>query len=143
MSRADTRRIRGALSGGVAAGAEAAAARFAERAGREGLVDVAYARFDSPLGSGRLAATERGLVAVALPNVGEDEFLAQLAAGVSPRVLELPARLDGARRELDEYFDGRRRAFELELDWRLVHPGFYGRVLRATAKLPYGVTASY
>ena len=80
---------------------------------------------------------------VALPNEGARRPLERLAADVSPRILELPGRLDEARRELDEYFAGRRREFDLELDWRLVRPGFYGRVLRETAKLPFGVTTSY
>jgi methylated-DNA-[protein]-cysteine S-methyltransferase len=82
-------------------------------------------------------------VGVALPGRSEDAFLAELAGGVSPRVLELPQRLDEARRELDEYFAGRRTRFELPLDWSLVSSGFYGRVLKQTAKLPYGVTATY
>jgi methylated-DNA-[protein]-cysteine S-methyltransferase len=143
MSRVGSGEVGGALGAGVATEARAAAARFAERALREGLVDVAYASFESPLGTGRVAATERGVVAVSLPSLDQEGFLARLAGEVSPRVLEAPTRLERARRELDEYFEGRRQAFELELDWRLVRPGFYGRVLRATARLPYGVTASY
>jgi methylated-DNA-[protein]-cysteine S-methyltransferase len=143
VSGTDLNEIGGALRVGVSRAAEGAAARFAVRAGDEGLFDVAYATVDSPLGRCRVATTKRGIVAVSLPNFAEDEFLARLTAGVSPRVLELPGPLDRARRELDEYFHGRRRGFDLALDWRLVPPGFYGRVLRATAKLPYGVTASY
>ncbi len=142
MSRVDAKQVSRVLGGELDDGAARATRRFAERADREGLVDVAYASFDSPLGVGHLAATERGIVSIALPNLGEEAFLDQLIE-VSPRVLELPARLDPARRELDQYFAGRRREFELELDWRLVRPGFSGRVLRETAKLPYGVTASY
>lgn len=119
------------------------AARVAARAESEGLVDVAYATYDSPFGTGHVAATARGVVAVALPNRGEDSFLEEIAAGISPRVLSLPSRLDGARRELDEYFAGRRQEFSLSLDWRLVRGGFYGRVLRATARLPFGATSTY
>ena len=77
-----------------------AAARLIARAEAEGLVDVAYTSYDSPLGTGHIAATSRGLVSVGLPNIEADAFLALLANGVSPRVLELPARLDDARREL-------------------------------------------
>jgi methylated-DNA-[protein]-cysteine S-methyltransferase len=145
MTDATTERIAAALGAGADLGeaAEVAVTRVAERAEREGLADVAYAPYDSPLGPGLVAATDRGLVAVALPNRDADDFLTQLAAGVSPRVLELPARLDRVRRELDEYFAGRRREFDLGLDWSLVPPGFYGRVLRATAKLPYGTTSTY
>ena len=98
--------------------------------------DVAFAGFESPVGSGWVAATDRGIVSIALPNRDRDEFLADLAAGVSPRVLEAPGRLDGPRRQLDEYFTGARRRFELELDWRLVHSDFYSRVLHETARLP-------
>ena len=144
MTDATSERIAAALERApTGEAAEVAVTRVAERAEREGLADVAYAPYDSPLGPGLVAATDRGLVAVALPNRDADDFLTQLAAGVSPRVLELPARLDRARRELDEYFAGRRREFDLGLDWSLVPPGFYGRVLRATARLPYGTTSTY
>jgi methylated-DNA-[protein]-cysteine S-methyltransferase len=117
--------------------------RLAARANQEGLVDVAYATVDTPLGTGLVAATPRGLVRVALPNEPIENVLAQLAEGVSPRVLEFPTRLDEARRELDEYFEGRRDRFELPLDWRLSHPGFYRRVLRATARVPFGEVITY
>lgn len=144
MTADDTTDIGRVFGGGdLVVAAERAADALAVRAEREGLADVAFARYESPLGTGLVAATDRGVVSVALPGREEAEFLEGLAAGISPRLLELPARLDSARRELDEYFMGRRDAFDLELDWRLVRPGFMRRVLSATARLPYGVTASY
>jgi methylated-DNA-[protein]-cysteine S-methyltransferase len=118
------------------------AARVAERAEREGLLDVAYALADSPLGPLLVAATDRGLVMIAYATEGFDERLALLAREVSPRVLEAPRRLDRARRELDEYFAGRRRAFDLPVDWSLVR-GFAREVLRATAAIPYGGWSTY
>jgi methylated-DNA-[protein]-cysteine S-methyltransferase len=143
MNRTDEIRISSALGAGIADDAAAAAARFAELADREGLADVAYASYESPLGTGHVAATARGVVAVGLPNRSAEQFLDELATDVSRRVLELPGRLDVARRELDQYFEGRRKDFDLDLDWRLVRAGFASRVLRATAKLPFGVTATY
>lgn len=145
MSRADViaPEITRLFGEGTESGAAAAARRFAERADTEGLADVAYASCDSPFGVVHIAVTTRGLVSVALPNRSEDEFLLELAREISPRVLELPGRLDRVRRELDEYFSGARRAFDLELDWRLVRSGFYRRVLNETAKLPFGVTSTY
>ena len=113
------------------------------RADTEGLLDVAYATLDTPLGTAMVAATPRGLVRLALPNEDPDRVLTSLAADVSPRLLEYPARLDEARRELDEYFQHRRDHFELALDWRLSHPGFYRRVLRATARVPFGEVITY
>ena len=143
MSALEPGSLKRILGAEIEAEAEAAAKRLGERADAEQLAEVAFAPFDSPLGTGHVAATERGLVAVALPNFALDAFLDQLAAGISPRVLELPRRVDRARRELDEYFEGTRKSFDLPLDWSLVRPGFYGQVLRETARLPFGVTATY
>ncbi|MGH2887448.1 MAG: methylated-DNA--[protein]-cysteine S-methyltransferase [Solirubrobacteraceae bacterium] len=107
------------------------------------LLDVAYATLDSPLGRLLLATTPHGLIRLAyIDYTDEDVVLADLATHVSPRILTAPRRLDEPRRELDEYFAGRRRQFELPLDWRLTH-GFARRVLEATAKIPYGATATY
>ena len=114
--------------------------RLAERAAAEGLLDVAYAGVDSPLGPLTVASTPRGLVRVAyLP---PDQVAEELAAKLSPRVLEVPARLDEVRRELDEYFAGRRRDFGLEIDWSLTR-GFTRRVLQETARIDYGELRSY
>ena len=116
---------------------------IAEVAAAAGLLDVAYARLDSPLGPLLLAATPAGLVRIAyLDNGEETAVLAALAARVSPRVLAAPRKLDRPRRELDEYFGGRRRHFDLALDWRLMGD-FARRVLTATAAIPYGSVLSY
>jgi methylated-DNA-[protein]-cysteine S-methyltransferase len=114
-----------------------------ERAEREGLVDVAYTSVDSPLGPLTVAATPTGLVRVAYTSYRpEEEVLEDLARRISPRVLEAPARLDRVRRELDEYFEGRRTDFDLPIDWSLTK-GFTRRVLNATAHIPYGELGTY
>lgn len=112
------------------------------RAAGEGLLDVAYTSTDSPFGPLLLASTKRGLIRVGLPNQDPDQLLAELAERVSPRVLEAPAELDEARRELDLYFAGKLDHFDLPLDWRL-SSGFRQRVLRAIDRIPYGQTRSY
>ena len=116
--------------------------RLGARATSEGLVDVAYAQVDSPLGPLTVAATERGLVQLAYPELPLDQVLQRLADVVSPRVLEAPARLDPVRRQLDEYFEGRRRRFETPVDWALT-AGFFRRVLQATARIGYGQVRTY
>lgn len=116
--------------------------QLSERAAAEGLLDVAYASVDSPFGPLLIAATSRGLVKVGLPSYDEDETLQDLAARISPRVLEAPARLDEVRRQLDGYFSGRLHAFDLPLDWQL-SKGFRLRALRAIDRIPYGKTRSY
>jgi methylated-DNA-[protein]-cysteine S-methyltransferase len=116
--------------------------RFAERAHEEGLLDVAYANIDSPFGPLLLAATPRGLVRLNLPTYDPEETLEELAARVSPRVLEAPTRLDRARRELDLYFEGKLTEFDLPIDWQLTD-GFRKKVQRAINRIPYGQTRSY
>ena len=46
------------------------------------------------------------------------------------------------RRELDEYFEGRRTAFDVPVDWVLAR-GFAREVLRATARIGFGETGTY
>jgi methylated-DNA-[protein]-cysteine S-methyltransferase len=115
--------------------------RFAVRAAAEGLVEVAYATMDSPVGTLLVATTDAGVVRIGF--AGEvDDVLDDLARRVSPRVLRRPDRLDGARRELDEYFAGRRTEFEMPLDRTLIGP-FGRRVLGRTSQIPYGQVAAY
>jgi methylated-DNA-[protein]-cysteine S-methyltransferase len=108
-----------------------------------GILDVAYATTDSPLGPLLLASTEQGLVRVAYLDFADRETVLQsLADRVSPRMLEAPRRLDGPRRELDDYFGGRRRTFDLPLDRRLMSD-FMRRVLSATSAIPFGSVSTY
>lgn len=116
--------------------------RLADAAAREGLLDVAYRTVDSPIGSLLLAATERGLVRVAFASEEHDTVLQRLADRLSPRVLEAPARLDEAARELDEYFAGRRHSFDLPLDLAL-STGFRRTVLHHLPDIAFGHTKTY
>jgi methylated-DNA-[protein]-cysteine S-methyltransferase len=123
-------------------GVSEAAERFAARAAEEGLLDVAYAVVDSPLGKLLAARTKRGLVELAYGGEQPDPMLEELSTKLSPRVLEAPARLDDVRRQLEEYFEGKRTSFEVPLDWSL-SKGFTQRILQATAKVPFGELATY
>jgi methylated-DNA-[protein]-cysteine S-methyltransferase len=115
----------------------------AERAAAEGLADVAYGWADSPFGELLVAATPRGLVRLAYEYEQPEHVLEELAGSISPRVLELPGRLDEVRRELEEYFVGRRHRFDVPVDWAQVLEGFGRRVLRATAQVPFGRVTTY
>jgi methylated-DNA-[protein]-cysteine S-methyltransferase len=117
-------------------------ARLVADAEHEGLLDVAYRTIGTPVGELLLAATERGLVRVAYPSEDHAAVLARLASAVSPRILRAPSRLDSAARQLDEYFAGRLRTFDLPLDLRLAH-GFRRDVLAHLPAIPYGRTESY
>jgi methylated-DNA-[protein]-cysteine S-methyltransferase len=122
--------------------AAAAAARFAARFGAQ--ADVGYAELDSPVGPLVVAGTRRGLARVAYADFhgGVDAVLDELAETLSPRILEDRARLATVARELEEYFEGRRTAFDVPLDWGLTK-GFGRRILQATADIPFGATSTY
>jgi methylated-DNA-[protein]-cysteine S-methyltransferase len=110
--------------------------RFREAALREGLVDVRYDIVDSPIGNLFLASTDRGLCRISFWPDGMEETLART---FGPRVLRSP--LDEVHRELDEYFDGTRREFDLPIDLRVAP--FHADVLAELARVPYGRTETY
>ncbi|MDQ2690186.1 MAG: methylated-DNA--[protein]-cysteine S-methyltransferase [Chloroflexota bacterium] len=116
--------------------------RVRRRAADEGLVDVAYGTYDSPLGPITVFVTPRGLVRLSYAGEPIGAQLQELADVISPRVLGSTRLTDAVRRELDEYFDGRRRRFDVPVDWRLLR-GFRAEVLRATARIPFGGVSSY
>jgi methylated-DNA-[protein]-cysteine S-methyltransferase len=131
------------LRAGVPTDPTADLAAALARAEADGLVDVAYATTDSPIGPLLVAATDAGLVRLAFEREDDDDVLQELATRIAPRVVASPGRLDEVRRELDEYFDGRRDHFELPLDWRL-SSGFRKSVLEHLyADVAYGQTVSY
>jgi methylated-DNA-[protein]-cysteine S-methyltransferase len=118
-------------------------ARFRDAAAASGLLDVATATHDTPLGTLFLAATEAGLCKVSFDagaRAGEEEE--RLARAFGARVLRSPRPLDPVRRELDDYFEGRRRSFDVALDLHRVG-AFTRDVLAQLAQVPYGRTTTY
>lgn len=115
--------------------------RFRDAAARESLLDVAYDLVDTPVGTLLVAATERGLCRIAYDAEPERE-LDRLAHVFGVRVLRSPSPIDPARRQLDEYFDGKRQRFDLALDLAL-QADFNQRVLRELARVPYGEVVTY
>ena len=116
--------------------------RLVGAASESHLIDVGYRTVDSPVGALLIAATDAGVVRIAFESEGHDSVLTALAERIGPRILRDPRRLDIAARELDEYFAGRRRRFDLPVDLRLAH-GFRRAVVAALPTIDYGTTASY
>ncbi|HEY2200701.1 MAG TPA: methylated-DNA--[protein]-cysteine S-methyltransferase [Solirubrobacteraceae bacterium] len=144
MSKKIEQLLRQGASHVQAAGDEAVAAarRVSERAAAEGLADISYAPVDSPFGTLHAATTKRGLVRIAFPEESVESVLERLAQSLSPRIVQAPASLDLLKRELEEYFAGRRHEFGIPLDWSLTGP-FGRRVIEMTAAIPYGGHLSY
>lgn len=117
-------------------------ARLAEQADDDGLLDVAYRTMDSPIGPLLLAATPAGLVRVAFELEDHDAVLAELSTAISPRVLRSSRRVDDVARQIDDYFAGRRRGFDVPVDLQL-SKGFRRAVLAHLLEIPYGGRESY
>ena len=115
--------------------------RFRDAAVTLDLVDVGFDVVESPIGPLFVAASGRGLAAISF-RADPDEQLDRLARIAGPRVLRSARSVDPARRELDEYFEGDRRAFDLTLDLRGLPP-FTLSVLNQLARVPYGETTTY
>jgi methylated-DNA-[protein]-cysteine S-methyltransferase len=107
-----------------------------------GLLELAYRTLPSPVGTLLVAATQQGVVRVAFDREGHEQVLTALSERVSPRILQAPRRLDQVARQLDDYFAGRRHAFEVPLDFRLSR-GFRSEVLQHLRQISYGRTESY
>jgi methylated-DNA-[protein]-cysteine S-methyltransferase len=116
--------------------------RLRAAAESRGMLDVSYRTVDSPIGPLLLAASAAGLIRVAFASQGEAAILEAIADAVSPRILKGGGRLDGAARQLEEYFERRRQEFDVVLDLRLAH-GFRRDILTALQSIAYGSTASY
>ncbi len=140
MSRNELKRLISASE--AERGAHAAADTFTDRAASEGLIDVAVATMDSPIGELLVAVTPRGLVCIAFDGEDRDVMMARITQDLSPRVLAAARPTDEARRELQEYFAHERRRFDVKVDRRLIGR-FAWDVLSATRKVPFGGTATY
>jgi methylated-DNA-[protein]-cysteine S-methyltransferase len=120
-----------------------AAKAVVEAARRSGLEDVAVATVDSPVGVLLVAGTRHGLVRVSYPDEPRDLVLEELGEMLSPRILEDAGALDTVRRELEQYFEGRRNGFDFRLDWAMAPTGFSRKVLEVTARIPFGSVSTY
>jgi methylated-DNA-[protein]-cysteine S-methyltransferase len=115
--------------------------RFREAAASERLLDVAYDLVDTPIGTLLVAATPRGLCRISYDPDPESE-LALLGRSFGARVLRSPRPIERARRELDEYFEGHRKTFDLDVDVELL-ADFNRRVLQELAQVAYGEVVTY
>ena len=115
--------------------------RFREAATETGLVDVSFDIADTPVGPLLLAVTERGICRISY-NPEPDRDAEVLARTFGVRVLRAPRQVDHVRRELEEYFEGRRHAFDLPIDLR-GREGFSRAILDRLARVPYGEVTTY
>ena len=115
--------------------------RFRDAAADSGELDVGYDVVDSPLGPLLVAATDRGVCRISYDAEPEREE-ELLARTFGLRLLRSAKAIEDARRELGDYFDGRRREFDLGVDLGLAGD-FHRRVYTELARVPYGEVTTY
>lgn len=112
---------------------------FRSAASAAGLLDAAFDVTDSPVGELLVAATDRGVCWIEFP---PHDTLERLSRQVGSRLLRVPRRLGAVKRQLGEYFEGRRTAFDIQVDVAFL-PSFQQLVLRELARVPYGELTTY
>jgi methylated-DNA-[protein]-cysteine S-methyltransferase len=115
--------------------------RFRDAAAAEGLLDVSYDIADTPVGPLLVAVTEQGLCRISFDPDPEREA-EELARAFGVRVLRTSRPTEPVKRELEEYFAGRRREFDLPIDLR-GRSEFSRLVLEQLARVPYGEVTTY
>ena len=116
--------------------------RLLRRAKREGLTTVGYDLLPSPLGPLWVAITPRGVATIHYGLEPSPSELRRLIRVYGPGIVPDHKRSSALARELDQYFNGKRRAFDIEYDLSGLTP-FQTRVLNATAKIPFGSVSTY
>ncbi|MDH7514438.1 MAG: methylated-DNA--[protein]-cysteine S-methyltransferase [Bacteroidota bacterium] len=110
---------------------------------RTTLVEVTASRHESPLGTLHLLSVGQVFIAIAFDmgerETGMEHFLTEYVGNWT--IKEESGKHDRARRELDEYFSGRRRRFSFRL--HLYGTAFQVQVWTAIRTIPYGTTATY
>jgi len=115
--------------------------RFRAAAAADGLLDVAYDVLESPVGDLFVGVSDRGVCVISYDTDAEHQ-VERLARGFGSRVLRSPRPVEPTRRQLDEYFEGKRQRFDLAVDLG-PQADFHRRVLRELARVPYGEVVTY
>jgi methylated-DNA-[protein]-cysteine S-methyltransferase len=117
-------------------------ARFREAAAASGLLDAAFDVLpDTPIGDLLVGVTDHGVCRIHFDPDPERELEA-LARQFGPRVLRAAKPVERVKSQLDEYFAGKRRGFEVDWDVRGL-PAYNQRVLSELARVEYGSTTTY
>lgn len=106
------------------------------------MTDITFRVHPSPVGEILIVASPEGIVTLHPLDGPLDAELARVGAALHALPTPDDAAGGAIDRQLDEYFEGERRDFDVDLDWRLVN-GFRRAALEAVRDIPYGETAGY
>lgn len=97
----------------------------------------------TPVGDALIVVSDAGLVALRIVDGSPGPELERVTRALRDMPHPDPSRTAAVEAQVDEYFAGARRDFDLDIDWTLAPGGFARRALDAVCDIPYGETASY
>jgi len=116
--------------------------RLLAKAKKEGLTTIGYDVLGSPLGPLWVAIGPKGVTTIHYGDEPSESELRRLVRVYGPGVVPDHKRSSALARELDQYFNGKRHEFDIDVDLSGLTP-FQTRVLAATAKIPFGTVSTY
>ena len=116
--------------------------RLLAKAKKEGLTTVGYDVIGSPLGPLWVAIGPKGVTTIHYGDEPSDSELGRLVRVYGPGIVPDHRRSSTLARELEQYFDGKRRVFDIDVDLEGLTP-FQAKILAATAKIPFGAVSTY
>ncbi|MBI2757731.1 MAG: methylated-DNA--[protein]-cysteine S-methyltransferase [Chloroflexi bacterium] len=96
----------------------------------------------TPLGEVWVAVSEHGLVTVEY-GVSRKVFEANVRKQTKRDIEYSPKQVETIVKQIKEYLDGKRRGFDLTIDWPVLASDFQRDVLRVVFSIPYGQTRTY
>ncbi|WML50746.1 methylated-DNA--[protein]-cysteine S-methyltransferase [Neobacillus sp. PS3-12] len=97
---------------------------------------IGYGQYQSPIGTIRVIADESGIKRIEIFDDQWEEYLKN-----NPEIVENQELCGEAIRQLDEYFNGKRKQFDLPLS--IEGTDFRKKVWKALLTIPYGEVRSY
>ena len=117
--------------------------RLAASAVAEGLADAVYTRLKTPIGTLTVVQGEHGVVRVGFEDDPVDRVLAEVAAGLGPRIVASDAELAATRETLEAYFEGTDERLDLPVDFVLVRSAFRREALEELRRVGAGQVVTY
>lgn len=106
------------------------------------MTETVFRVHPSPVGDVLIVASREGVVVLHPMRAPLGVELEHVAHALGSTPVPDDAAGGDIAEQLDAYFDGERRTFDVALDWRLVR-GFTRAALEAVRLIPYGETAGY
>ncbi|CAN5301546.1 methylated-DNA--[protein]-cysteine S-methyltransferase [soil metagenome] len=117
--------------------------KVANSAIQEGIADIVYSEFDTPLGRLLVARSDKGVCLIAYPGESQHALLGRLSTSLSPRIVLSQEALAKTQAIIISYLEGHTSSIDIPVDLSLVTSEFGRRVLDNVSLVARGRVTSY